>query len=269
MEGNLITSSKNLKVRQLVNLQKPRERKETGLILIEGLKEIFMAVGSGVVLQSVFYCKELIHEGNSELKTLISKNDKYELTEISREVFARVTYRENSSGLIATAKQPVKTLEKLVLSENPLVIVLEKVEKPGNLGAILRTADAAGVDAVLICDNQTDLYNPNVIRSSLGCIFSKQVITCTSEEALGWLKKHGIKPFVTSLEASKVYTECNLAVPCAIVLGAEDKGVSRFWLENSAQNIIIPMCGRVDSMNVSVSTAIVVFEALRQRKIKS
>lgn len=269
MEEILITSIKNPKVRQLVTLQKPRERKETGLILIEGLKEILMAVDSGVVLHSVFYCREFFAERNPALKALFSKADKYELTEISREVFAKVTYRDNSSGLIATAKQPLKTLEQLGLSKNPLVLVLEKVEKPGNLGAIIRTADAAGVDAVLVCDNQTDLYNPNVIRSSLGSVFSNQVITCTSEEALNWLKKYGIKPFVTSLEASRVYTECNLAVPCAIVLGAEDKGVSRFWLENSAQNIIIPMHGRVDSMNVSVSAAIVVFEALRQRKIEA
>lgn len=268
MEDILITSSKNPKVKQLINLQKPRERKKTGLILIEGLKEILMAVDSGVVLQSVFYCRELISEVNPAFKTLMSKGNKFELAEISREVFARVTYRENSSGLIATAKQPLKTLEQAILSENPLVLVLEKVEKPGNLGAIIRTADAAGVDAILVCDNQTDVYNPNVIRSSLGCIFSSQVIACTAEEALSWLKKNGIKPFVTSLEASKVYSECNLAVPCAIVLGSEDKGVSRFWLENSSQNIIIPMFGRVDSMNVSVSAAIIVFEALRQRKIE-
>lgn len=269
MDDILITSSKNPKVRQLVNLQKPRERKETGLILIEGLKEILMAVDSGVVLQSVFYCRELISEVNPAIDDLLSKGNPYELTEISREVFAKVTYRENSSGLIAAAKQPLKTLEQVVISKNPLVLVLEKIEKPGNLGAILRTADAAGVDAVLVCDSQTDLYNPNVIRSSLGCIFSDQVVTCTSEEALSWLKKHGIKPFVTSLEASKVYTDCNLAAPCAIVFGSEDKGVSSFWLEHSAQNIIIPMHGRVDSMNVSVSTAIIVFEALRQRKIKA
>lgn len=267
MERLRITSPKNPRIRQLIGLQKPRERKETGLILIEGLKEIKMAMDSGVLIKTIFYCADLISEDHSAIMSNMETIESVELIEISSDVFARVTYRENSSGLIATARRPEKNLEQLILSKNPLVIVLEMVEKPGNLGAILRTADAADVDAVIICDTQTDLYNPNVIRSSLGCIFSNQVVSCSQEDALVWMKKKGIKPFVTSLEASKIYHECDFTVPCAILLGAEDKGVSEFWLKNTFQNIIIPMAGKVDSMNVSVSAGIIVYEAIRQRKI--
>lgn len=263
-----ITSTKNPRIKLLLNLQKPSERKETGLMIIEGIKEISMAIESGVFIQSLFFCPELFSDFSTLKTTMQLAGNKYELIEISREVFAKVAYRENSTGILATAKIPAQNIEQLKLSENPLVLILDKVEKPGNVGAILRTADAAGIDAVLICDGPSDLYNPNIIRASLGCVFSCQAITCISEDALHWLKKKRIKPFVTNLAASISYDECNLSGATAIVLGSEDKGVSEFWQKNSFRNILIPMYGKVDSMNVSVSAAIIVFEALRQRKNK-
>jgi RNA methyltransferase, TrmH family len=264
----VITSPKNPRIRELIDLQKPRHRKESGLIIIEGLKEAKMAVSAGVEIHSVFFCKELIQDINT-LPFKFNPNAGYEMTEVSKAVYAKIAYRENSSGFILTATRPERKLQDLRLSEKPLVIVLENVEKPGNLGAVLRTADAAGVDAVLVCDSQTDLYNPNVIRASLGCIFSVPVVSCSSTEARQWMEVNGIKAFVTSLEASRPYTECDFKSASAIVMGSEDRGVSEYWKKHSFQNMIIPMQGRVDSMNISVSSAIIVFEALRQRKIKA
>ena len=167
--------------------------------------------------------------------------------------------------MIAVAEQKIHRLENIKLSTNPLLLILEAVEKPGNLGAVLRTADAAAVDAVIICDPQTDFYNPNVIRSSVGCVFTNQLAAVSSEEAIAWLKKNQIQIFCTSLQASKPYHLVDYTKPCAIVMGTESTGLSEIWTKNSNTNIIIPMRGKIDSMNVSNATAVVVFEALRQR----
>jgi len=158
------------------------------------------------------------------------------------------------------------SLDTLQLPEKPFIIVLESVEKPGNLGAILRTADAAGVDAIIVCDPQTDFYNPNVIRSSIGCIFTKQVIACGSKEALQWMKQKDIRIFATDLAASEWYHETDFTQPSAIVMGTEADGLTNFWLRNADSRIKIPMRGYIDSLNVSVSTAVITFEAMRQRK---
>jgi TrmH family RNA methyltransferase len=160
-------------------------------------------------------------------------------------------------------------LNHVALSKNPLVLVLEAVEKPGNLGAILRTADAAGIDAVICCDPQTDFYNPNVIRSSLGCVFTKQVATATSEETIDWLKKNHLAIYCTYLQSSRLYTDIDFTKPCAIVMGTEATGLSDLWIKNSDANIIVPMHGKIDSMNVSTAAAVVVFEARRQRSISA
>jgi len=167
---------------------------------------------------------------------------------------------------VAVSFPPENSLEKIKLSQNPLIIVLEAVEKPGNLGAILRTADAAGADAILVCDPLTDIFNPNTIRSSLGCVFSVPVVACSSHEAIHWLKSKSIQIFTTYLEASINYLDANYTQPTAIVSGTESTGLSQQWINAADQNLIIPMLGIADSLNVSVSTAIVLFEALRQRR---
>jgi TrmH family RNA methyltransferase len=159
----------------------------------------------------------------------------------------------------------VHGLNQLRLSKNPLLLILESVEKPGNLGAVLRTADAAGVDAVIICDPHTDFYNPNVIRSSVGCVFTNQIASATSEETINWLKENNIKIFSTYLKASAPYHETDFTKPCAIILGTEATGLSDLWVKKSDATIIIPMQGKIDSMNVSTAAAVVVFEARRQR----
>ena len=242
-------------------LEKPRERRKQQLFIIEGKKEIELAVAAGYKIGNIFFCDEItrLEEVPQSLK-----EDKL-IIPVSKEVFDKIAIRESTGGIIAVAEQKAHLLAQIKLRKNPLVLILESVEKPGNLGAILRTADAAAVDAVIICDPQTDFYNPNVIRSSVGCVFTNQLAAVTSEEAIRWLTKNQIKILCTSLQASKPYHEIDYTQPCAIVMGTEATGLSETWTKNAEANIIIPMQGKIDSMNVSNATAVVVFEAMRQR----
>lgn len=248
-------------MKSLLALEKPRERRKQQLFVIEGKKEIGLAQEAGYKIGNIFFCDEII---SAEEVGKLFRDDKL-LIPVSKDVFDKLAVRENSGGMIAVAEQKLHTLDRITLSNNPLVLVLESVEKPGNLGAILRTADASGVDAVIICDPQTDFYNPNVIRSSIGCIFTKQVAAATSEETINWLKKNNIQIYCTYLKASKLYHLTDYTQPSAIVMGTEATGLSDMWVKNSDANIIIPMQGKIDSMNVSTAAAVVVFEAKRQR----
>ncbi|MBL7858861.1 MAG: RNA methyltransferase [Cyclobacteriaceae bacterium] len=234
------------------------------MFVIEGRKEMAMAIEAGYKIGNIFFCEELIQP--EELKTWIT-SDKL-LIPVSKEVFDKIAVRENSGGVIAVAEQKAHALSHLKVSANPLVLILEGVEKPGNLGAILRTADAANVDAVIICDPQTDFYNPNVIRSSLGCVFTNQIAAASSDETIQWLRQHHIKIYCTYLQASKPYHETDFTAPSAIVMGTESTGLSDTWVRQSDANIIIPMLGKIDSMNVSTAAAVVVFEAKRQRNFR-
>ncbi|QOI98717.1 MAG: RNA methyltransferase [Flammeovirgaceae bacterium] len=259
--GDLISSVHNPKIKSLLSLEKPRERRKQQLFTIEGRMELMLALEAGYKIGNLFFCEDLI--SSTDLKAL-GLADKF-LARVTKPVFDKIAVRENSGGVIAVAEMKPHGLEQIRLSKNPLVLVLEAVEKPGNLGAILRTADAAGVDAVISCDPLTDFYNPNVIRSSLGCIFTKQLASATSEETIRWLKKNELAIYCTYLKSSKPYTEVDFTKPCAIVMGTEATGLSEIWIKNSDTNIIIPMHGKIDSMNVSTSAAVVVFEARRQR----
>jgi TrmH family RNA methyltransferase len=257
----LITSLQNPKIKSLLALEKPRERKKQCLFIVEGKKEIGMALQAGYRIGNIFFCEELItiQELGADLI-----EDKL-LIPVSREVFNKIAVRENSGGAIAVAEMKPHRLADIRLKPTPLVLVLESVEKPGNLGALLRTADAAGADAVIICDPQTDFYNPNVIRSSVGCIFTTPVASASSEDTLNWLKQHHVRVFCTSLKAAKPYHEIDFTIPAAIVMGTEATGLSESWLQSADANIIIPMQGHADSMNVSTAAAVVMFEACRQR----
>jgi TrmH family RNA methyltransferase len=258
----LIASHHNPKIRSLLSLEKPRERKKQCLFIIEGKKEIGLAIRAGYRVGNLFFCENLIRV---EEVMELGLPDKA-LLPVTRDVFERIAVRENTGGVIAVAEQKTHRLDQLQLSVNPLLLVLESVEKPGNLGAILRTADAAGLDAVVICDPQTDLYNPNVIRSSVGCIFTTQIASVTSEEAIAWLTRNQIRFFCTSLNASTPYYEQDFTKACAVVMGTESQGLSSLWTTRSHGNVIIPMAGMADSMNVSTAAAVVVFEATRQRR---
>lgn len=256
-----ITSTQNPKIKNLLALEKPRERKSQGLFVVEGRKEIALAVEAGYRISSLFFCDQLI--SNDDLERFSGPD--MVLIPVSREVFDKIAIRENSGGLVAVAEQKDHHLDAIRLSPNPLVLVVESVEKPGNLGAILRTADAAGLDAVIICDPKTDFYNPNVIRSSVGCVFTNQVASATSEETLAWLKKNDIVPYSTYLKASRPYHTVDYTKRCAIVMGTESTGLSDTWTTEEQNPIIIPMSGKIDSMNVSTAAAVIIFEARRQR----
>lgn len=256
----LISSLQNPRIKNLRKLsEKSSERRQQGLFVIEGLREIRLAREAGIPFRTVFYCEKLTDPA------ALSLFDPECLLPVSAGVFERIAYRGNSDGLIVLAEYSPLSLTDLKLSANPFLIILEAVEKPGNLGAILRTADAAGADAVIICDPQTDTCNPNVIRSSLGSVFTTQVVAASTEETLACLKEKGIKSYAAALTASRYYHETDLTIPCAVVMGAEATGLSDKWLEGATAQIKIPMLGKIDSLNVSASCAIITFEAMRQR----
>lgn len=259
--GTILSSTSNPKVKFLLSLEKPRERRKQQLFTIEGRKEILMAIEAGYKIGNVFYCHDMVNV--DELEPSLVK-DKLVIP-VSKDIFDKLAMRENSGGLIAVAEMKTHDLKEINLSRNPLLLILESVEKPGNLGAILRTADAAGVDAVIVCDPQTDLYNPNTIRSSIGCVFAQQIGVSSSEECLRWLQANHVSIWCTYLKASKPYHEVNFNGPSAIVMGTEATGLSAQWTDAATGNIIIPMQGRIDSMNVSTAAAVVIFEARRQR----
>ncbi len=259
-----ITSLQNQRIKNIVKLQKASERRKQKLFVVEGLKEIAHVVQCGYQIHSLFYCPEIAPEGFP--KSIAPKVP--QIFEVSAEVFSKIAYRETTGGIMALGYSRFLTFEELKLSKTPLVVVLEHVEKPGNLGAILRTADAAQVDAVIICDPATDLYNPNVIRASIGCVFSTQVVSCSSEDAMRWLKSKEIRSYAAAIQTNKWYHESDLNQPAALIMGTESEGLSKQWREFSEEIIKIPMMGINDSLNVSTATAILIYEAMRQRGFK-
>ncbi|WP_224484495.1 TrmH family RNA methyltransferase [Robertkochia aurantiaca] len=263
-----ITSTQNALVKEILQLQdKSRHRRKTGLFVIEGQREIELAIKGGYSLKQLITVPDLAGGFPEELLALVDSKPEY--ISVTPEVYSKIAYRSGTEGVLAIAHQePGKLSELRFQNENPLVLVAESIEKPGNIGALLRTADAANVDAVIIADPKTDLYNPNIIRSSVGCLFTNRVYTGSSAEVIDFLRKNNIKIFCASLNASTSYHYIDYKQPTAIVVGTEATGLTDTWLEASNQNIIIPMLGEIDSMNVSVSAAIIIFEAKRQRNFQ-
>ena len=262
-----ISSVQNQSVKRLLQLQeKARNRKKENVFVVEGVREVHLAIKGGFEIPELYFCDQLFPaEGIQGLITGIKQ--KPEVTEISAEVYNKIAYRGSTEGLIAIAKAKGTGLDNLNLkSKNPLILVAEAPEKPGNIGALLRTADAANVDAVLIANLKTDIFNPNIIRSSVGCVFTNNIGTGTTSEIIEFLKSREIKIYSAALQASVIYDRVDLTGASAIVVGTEATGLSKEWLENSTQNIMIPMQGEIDSMNVSVAAGILIFEAKRQRK---
>ena len=302
MTPELITSAQNPKLKRLIALQeKSRLRREDGLFVVEGQRELEHCIEAGFEIDSVFICPE-IYSGASALQSSAesgippegrntrgsiaggpSRRDggvspKGELPKggyhypaetrvfyLTKELYEKVAYRGSTEGIIAEVKVKDRSLEDLQLKENPLIVVLESVEKPGNLGAVLRSADAAGADAVIICDPLTDLYNPNLIRASIGAIFTVPTVACSSAEAISFLKARGIQILTAQLQDSSAYYDIDMSRGTAIVMGTESTGLTPVWREAADAHILIPMLGRLDSLNVSVSAAILLYEALRQR----
>jgi TrmH family RNA methyltransferase len=259
-----IASLQNSRIKNIHLLStKARERKAQGLFVVEGARELSLALAENYSFDSVYICPGLFEK--TDYPEIIRSVPSDILYEISEAVFQKIAYRENSDGILALLQPQSHLLTDLNVSENPFIIVLEAVEKPGNLGAILRTADAAKADAVIVCDPLTDIYNPNVIRSSVGCLFTVPVAVCTNREAITYLKNKQIQSFAAELTAACRYQDADFTVPSAILLGTEADGLTDFWITHADRRIKIPMRGAIDSLNVSVSTAIITFEAMRQR----
>lgn len=263
-EVKSISSTQNPLIKKVLLLkEKSRERKKTGLFVVEGVREIELAQKGGYSIKTLLYNPEIASDFSSHP---ISRNPTIEYIQLSKSVYEKLAHRGTTEGVLAVVESKGHLLENLQFKNSrPLVLVAEAPEKPGNIGAFLRTADAANIDAVLIANPRSDLYNPNIIRSSVGCVFTTQIGMGNSTEILEFLKKKNISIFCAALTASKNYVECNFEDASAIVVGTEATGLSDTWLQHSDQNIIIPMQGEIDSMNVSVSAAILIFEAKRQR----
>ena len=299
----LITSPSNPKVKRLLALQqKSSERRERGLFVVEGRRELQHCLDAGFEVDTVFICPALLSSASAVETAAAPENRSHPRLrkregpaaegsgrgpaqpdvfrgwlpwnggrqtkgiEVSEEVYAKIAMREGTEGVIAEVRMPERRLEDLPLPRNPLVVVLERVEKPGNLGAVLRSADAAGADAVLVCDPLTDLWNPNLIRASVGAVFTVPCAACSSAEAIAFLKARGIRILTAQLQDSSLYYDCDMTVGTALVMGTESTGLTGQWREAADAHIRIPMLGRLDSLNVSVSAAILLFEAVRQRQ---
>lgn len=260
-----ISSIQNPFIKSLVQLQeKAKTRKQTGTFLIEGKREIELAINGSYDLETILFLPELISE--SEILKLVKQP--VTLIEINKEVYQKLAYRDTTEGLIAIAKTKPLGLSELELSANPLILIAEAPEKPGNIGALLRTADAANLDAVIVANPKSDLYNPNIVRSSVGCLFTNQIAIGSTSEIISFLKARNINIFCATLQDSESYHTQDFTKPSALVVGTEATGLSDEWRKAATQNIIIPMQGAIDSMNVSVAAAILIFEAKRQRNFK-
>ena len=256
-----ITSIKNPNIKHLIRLQqKSSERKKEQIFVLEGKRELTHCINAGYSINSVFVNRKLIDISELPLGSACR------VYEVSDEVYSKIAYREGTEGVVALVSTPNHSLASLSLPENPLVVVLEGVEKPGNLGAILRSADAAGVDAVIFCAPLTDLYNPNLIRASIGAVFTVPCAVASSSECIKFLKDRNILILTAQLQDSKLYYDTPMNCPTAIVMGTEATGLTNLWREAADAHIRIPMLGRLDSLNVSVSAAILMFEAVRQRQ---
>lgn len=259
-----ITSAQNSFIKSLILLQeKAKARKQSGTFLIEGIREIELAIKGNYEIETILICFEVIDKSFNP-----SIFQSLNTIEISKEVYQKLAYRDTTEGIIAVAKTKSHQILDLQLPENPLILVMESIEKPGNIGAMLRTCDAAKVDAVIIANPKTDLYNPNMVRSSVGCLFTNQIATASTEETIAFLQQNNINFYSATLQNSTSYHTQNFTKPTALVVGTEATGLTEPWREKATQNIIIPMQGEIDSMNVSVAAAILLFEAKRQRDFK-
>lgn len=257
MMSEIITSLQNTRLKRVVLLQqKSAERRKTGLFVVEGRRELQHCIAAGYEVDSVYWCASM-----GECPAVDAP-----CFEVTDEVYGKMAYRETTEGVVALVKSRQLTLQDLQLPQNPLIVVLESVEKPGNLGAVLRSADAAAVDAVVVCDPLTDLYNPNLIRSSIGAVFTIPTVACGSAECIAFLKSKGIAILTAQLQDSSYYYDTDMRRGTAIVMGTEATGLTDQWREAADVHIRIPMLGRLDSLNVSASAAILMFEAVRQRQ---
>jgi TrmH family RNA methyltransferase len=265
MPVEIITSLQNPRLKRLVRLRDRRPRDEERAFLVEGYREVRRALERGVALDEVYFSREWFLGENEPALLAQAEAAGARLYELTKDAFAKVAYRERPDGILAVAPQWQRKLSDLKLSTPPFILVVEAIEKPGNLGTILRSADAAGCDAVIVCDPVTDLFNPNVVRASTGVLFSVPCVVEESAVVAAWLKGLGIKTVATTPGAEALYTDSDLRGPLAVIMGSEQYGLSDFWLGNADLPVRIPMAGQADSLNVAMAALITLFEAVRQR----
>jgi RNA methyltransferase, TrmH family len=265
MVESRITSRQNLQVKDAVRLRDGRERRQRGQFIIDGAREITRALDSGVLPLKAFICEDHCQSTDSLKAKAVVEAHAAEVFQVSPDVYAKLAFGDRNDGIVLIAKAPQHALADLHLPVDPLIAVLEGVEKPGNVGAILRSADAAGVDAVIIADGRTDLYNPNTIRASLGTVFRQNICEAKSADTIEWLRSKNVSIVAARPDATTLYTETNLRKGVAIVLGSEAAGLTGAWSDAGVTAIRLPMHGLADSLNVSTTAAVLFYEALRQR----
>ncbi len=269
MPAEAISSLQNPRIKQLVRLRDRRPRDEAGLFLIEGYREVKRALAAGVKARELYTGPDWFLGGNEPALIAEAEAGGAQVFSLSKEAFAKVSYRDRPDGLLAVAPQWRRTLADLESAPRgapaPLLLVVEAIEKPGNLGTLLRGADAAGVDGVIVCDPVTDIFNPNVVRSSTGVLFSLPVVVAESAAVRAWLRGRGIRAVATTPAAPELYTDADLRGPLAVIMGSEQYGLTEFWLKESDRLVRIPMAGEADSLNVGMAAIITLFEAVRQR----
>ncbi len=261
----LITSTANPRLKQAVRLRGHRERERQGLTLIDGVRETLRALAGGATLREVFVLRDLL--SGPEASALVERlnEESIPLVELGRDAFEKLAYGDRLDGVVAVAETPPRTLDELILPPEPLIGVVEGVEKPGNLGAILRSADGAGVNAIVVADTATDLFNPNIIRASIGTVFAVPVAVASSGDVLPWLQARGIAIVAARVDGSVDYVDADYSGAVAIALGSEARGLSDAWGELARQSVKLPMLGVADSLNVSATAAVLFYEARRQR----
>ncbi|MGK0238916.1 MAG: TrmH family RNA methyltransferase [Candidatus Pelagisphaera sp.] len=265
LEAEQISSLQNDRIKNLVKLRNRRSRDQQGIFLAEGYRAISRALEKDVIPTEIYFSPDWFLGENETALLEEAQSRGAKLFEISKIAFEKIAYRERPEGLTGVIPQWNNSINTLKLSKPPFLLIVESIEKPGNLGTILRSADAAGVDAVICCDSVTDLFNPNVVRSSTGVLFSMPTIMTTSDETIEWLRENGIRSIAATPHASQLYTETNLTGPVAIIMGSEQFGLSEKWLEACDEQTRIPMAGQADSLNVAMATLVTLFEAVRQR----
>ncbi|NRA89598.1 MAG: RNA methyltransferase [Simkaniaceae bacterium] len=265
----VISSLQNPRVKQAVKLREKRERDRSQSFLIEGYRELYRGVKGGVPIAALFYSPQHFLGSNESALIEEIRSHGAPVMEVSKAVFEKMSYRDRPDGLLAIASQTYLSLNDLISAfeknRPPFFVIAESIEKPGNLGTILRSSDAAGVDALIVCDQCTDVFNPNVVRASVGTLFTVPVVQASSEETIKWLKSRGVKTVAATPDAPSSFTKTNLSGPIAIAVGTEQLGLSKNWMENADIQVSIPMNGVADSLNVATATTLLLYEVLRQR----
>lgn len=270
-EPTLLTSTQNPRIKHVIDLRERRTRDQSGLFLIEGYRELFRAVAGGCRIESLYFCPELFLGENENSLIQRIADQKALLFQCGESVFRKMSYRDRPDGLIAVAKQQRQGLNELdqQLSKQkhaPFLVVAEAIEKPGNLGTILRSSDAVGLDGLIVCDKCTDVYNPNVVRASVGTLFTVPVYETQGQQTIDWLREHQISIVAATPSAQMEYSQVDLTQPIAIAVGTEQLGLSDLWMKQADIQVRIPMLGVADSLNVAMATTLLLYEALRQRR---